>query len=857
MLYIKSLSTKNFGLLADNSFDFSPTSNIIIGNNYAGKSTLITAIQVCIQGNSVVMGKADELVRAPAKNFALRLELSDGTVITRTKNDAAMYKGGRVEPYVVGSTAVNAELINILGLSKDDFSMIFTAKTEDTADFLSAEGITLQRLIERVLNLEELDNTHKALTTDVYRAGVMIKGAGDLPDLNELTKERILSEASLEALEVERQLLQDELAFIRQVHADAQAALTSKRLALDKANKNAAQALRAQGVAADLDTRIATFEFKEKVSAQDVADLRAKLDNLNWELNSVEKAIAACNKQMVEAKHLAYTLEQTFNRYVRDCTRIGRALIDVPGMPMPILDGREVIPCRRHDITVLEAAIKSKQVDRAGLTAKISDLVSELNTVKRVDITVQEAKADLAKQQEVIALLVEPSSEGILAADSREELIQKGYDLGHTISHIDKYAGMPVCTSCGQSTATLIPTDPTAARADAVVELAKVRQLLLADRRGVDAHLVWENDLKNAKGVLNLYQEVYDKRCESLACQRNVEAIQLDLGKAEAELNALVCGMNQESTTLADWVKQQAEFDILEASCIKNEGDLVLLCEQGEGVNLPSMQTQLLDLYQEQQDLVAKKDSLLTAVAEITQAERAYTENVNAYAALVNQRDVLVSAISKTTVLSPQEVAALGNIVTELEVSELDAATALQLASAKLPELQYNLGIAQTVARQSKEKLEAAQKLHADLADAKKLLDVGTQVLTAMTEVRSKMVADARLTLSQAATSFCSTVTEGEISEVIIDDKISFINKGIQFSRYRASGAQKAMMVIGIKLGLFSFLPVSLRVMLLDEMTATMSDTNSLAAMSTLQSMGIQTIGVTFREELADNIIQL
>ena len=50
MIYIKSLHIENFKCFENIDIDFNKNTNILVGNNEAGKSTILEAVNLCLSG---------------------------------------------------------------------------------------------------------------------------------------------------------------------------------------------------------------------------------------------------------------------------------------------------------------------------------------------------------------------------------------------------------------------------------------------------------------------------------------------------------------------------------------------------------------------------------------------------------------------------------------------------------------------------------------------------------------------------------------------------------------------------------------------------------------------------------------
>jgi DNA repair exonuclease SbcCD ATPase subunit len=131
-------------------------------------------------------------------------------------------------------------------------------------------------------------------------------------------------------------------------------------------------------------------------------------------------------------------------------------------------------------------------------------------------------------------------------------------------------------------------------------------------------------------------------------------------------------------------------------------------------------------------------------------------------------------------------------------------------------------------------------------------------ISTVLSDNRSKIVSDAMTVVLGAASDFVRTCTDGDISEVLLHEGSLAYREGdrIRF-KGSASGAQKTLMGVGMKLGLARLIRTPFEGLLLDEVSADMDDEISMRCMLALSSFG-QSIFVSHRQmDVADQVINL
>lgn len=140
--------------------DFQPGSNMIIGPNYSGKTSLIEGILVGMFGNSMASCSAPDLVRTGANDFEVALAFTTGLLVRRSLKNSSAARGDE-KPFVRGHTAVNDAIAEELGMGKQTFLRLYTSLQGSPQMLLQMEGAELQRFMEQCLGLERLDEMVK------------------------------------------------------------------------------------------------------------------------------------------------------------------------------------------------------------------------------------------------------------------------------------------------------------------------------------------------------------------------------------------------------------------------------------------------------------------------------------------------------------------------------------------------------------------------------------------------------------------------------------------------------------------------------------------------------------------------
>lgn len=127
---------------------------------------------------------------------------------------------------------------------------------------------------------------------------------------------------------------------------------------------------------------------------------------------------------------------------------------------------------------------------------------------------------------------------------------------------------------------------------------------------------------------------------------------------------------------------------------------------------------------------------------------------------------------------------------------------------------------------------------------------------------KAAFLADIWASLLSICTEFTAICTDGEVSQVLRDDAgdFSYIEGGEVFPMEAASGGQRSIMGVGLRLALASLLPQGCKLVTLDEPTGDLTSEKAAMMTAALSGQGRQVIMTTHRdgdEIVADHVIQL
>jgi DNA repair exonuclease SbcCD ATPase subunit len=155
---IKHLKLANFQRHASLDLDFTPGLNLIVGPNWAGKTTILRAIAYAIGGSSLSDVKAANLIKDGEKDFLVELtfELDKKTyVVTRSKNLTKVTVDGDVK--ATGQTSVTDFLGEVLGISAKHFQSFYQVRQNEADQLLKLGAAKLSQILNDVTGVDLIE----------------------------------------------------------------------------------------------------------------------------------------------------------------------------------------------------------------------------------------------------------------------------------------------------------------------------------------------------------------------------------------------------------------------------------------------------------------------------------------------------------------------------------------------------------------------------------------------------------------------------------------------------------------------------------------------------------------------------
>ncbi len=303
----------NFKKLRQFRATFQEGLNVIVGDNAAGKTTLLQAIECALYGPGVVPGRKDMIPTWGQTTWKLVLTFRlDGTdyVLTRSKSTARLARQLPDDEELVanGHTSVNAAVAELIGLTAKDYNLFLQSQQGQTAGVLTFGAAALNRkveeysgvaLIDRVQSLaQEEARTHKAQAEALAVPAEALEAAGE--QVTALADAALDAEASMhKAQEALDALPTPESLAEPDVDPDALQARRERILSLRGQHERAVQEL-----AHALQRRDAAQQrFDEVTAPAEAADLEAEAEALGRRVKDAASEVGRLQRALSEQAH--------------------------------------------------------------------------------------------------------------------------------------------------------------------------------------------------------------------------------------------------------------------------------------------------------------------------------------------------------------------------------------------------------------------------------------------------------------------------------------------------------------------------------------------------------------------------
>lgn len=166
MLTLKRLEVSNFKKHEKITLDLSEGLNIVVGPNYAGKSTLLQAILFAIYGVTAVPGGSKSIQRrgtSAQPKVTLTASYKGSEIeLSRTPLSASGFMGGELK--ASGNTAVASWVEDLIGIPKQLAMSLAYSEQSDTAALLTLGYSKLDETVQQVSKASVIEDIRKRVT---------------------------------------------------------------------------------------------------------------------------------------------------------------------------------------------------------------------------------------------------------------------------------------------------------------------------------------------------------------------------------------------------------------------------------------------------------------------------------------------------------------------------------------------------------------------------------------------------------------------------------------------------------------------------------------------------------------------
>lgn len=735
-----------------------------------------------------------KFINKDAKDYQIVLKLTGDLTITRSKSSATVEEAGVA--VAVGQTDVNKWLTDKFGLDLNTFEMVNMLTFDSIGQFASTTNSAFASLVEKFIGVDTAEVLTDALNKRIYQMQMKVAA---VPTEVEVLDHRPMpitteTQAALK-LEIEaRDLVLDNCGVEMQ-------ALTSRTESL-------------QGEIRQLNNEVSSLshahsqavanEQQELVLAETIRGLEQQLAGLVVE-DTTELAMSLASDE-----HLATTIKALLDNLVNEVGAASR--------------GKAAYDKTSSDITLLAKNFKREPNVSKGQCEEWLRWHTEYEAGESNRNRLKAVKAQRAVlENDNVALLeiakkleVEAAGFASLTDAERNELLGRLHQLQTTLSQPEN------CAACGQK----LPHEHDPAKAWEEVDTIKTR--LELDRAHVktrDRLLEVGNRVASNMARLTILSESEDNL--STVNYRDISSLP---SKPELEAMLQVWIWNWKIDTKLNMLKDSLDptFKDVDVEGLNNQ----IAAQKAE---LDTLQSRILSAKVKvklEADKQAKRVAVSKQVEKLTADLFLMQLNSEPPSLLAGKLDAVKAKLQTTIEAKNLAVTATHGWAMEHQ----------QVTNAR-KELVRALGI--------------VDRALASFAAVQHDLHTSRELLTVVKTVKDRALEQGYAVIADEATKFACMVTGGKIESVQALGGITYVEDGHVLPIARASGGQKSILALAVKYGLASISPASLDLLLMDEALGTLRDDVAESVMDAVHNLGVQTVSISHRLELAENVITL
>ena len=315
-----------------------------------------------------------------------------------------------------------------------------------------------------------------------------------------------------------------------------------------------------------------------------------------------------------------------------------------------------------------------------------------------------------------------------------------------------------------------------------------------------------------------------------------------ELEREKEELTSSLNGVVLDLASAKEWAELQAKIETCKVSVEKLEEKLTLTRERE---------------FEPAEDLKVKRKVLVKELEECKQALVKSKTNIKLLTTTTRSLIAAKEALTDTSLRDLEEPEDAEPLAEELQLKQFK----LSECSTELTSLVADLAAYRAEVAQAQALLDKNQELSAKLKKSSADLKAHNTVAKVIKEHRGLVLENVWKGLLNHTESFVRTCTGEDINQVRMQDgKITYSEGENVYNVTQASGAQKTLISVGLKVALCSLLPSNVKFLLVDEISADMDDTVAATAMATLVQRVPQIVSVSHRDldsVVSENVVSL
>ncbi len=875
---IRKLILENFGSHARTEVAFSDGINAIIGENGAGKTTILEAIAYALYPRSV--GRQEDLIRSGSRGMRVQLEFElDGRryLLIRERerggiSSASLYDvtdGRRLLQR--DQSKVNRQIETLLGISRETFIQAIYVRQGEIAQLLEQTPSKRKELVGRLLGIEmleriweELREVISRLDTDLKSIDSEIKGIGDVFRERaslEMEREKLLEE--LQRASREEEALNDELRRMKEIMEELE-----RRSVKYRELKAREESLRSM-----------LSELSDQLRVK-----RERLRQLEHELRRMRE---------LETKASRYEELEYVRGLLAEIVPLEEDVRRLEGMRRELLKYEErvsSIETLREKVSTLSKEVEALQQDEvllAGMEERLKQLEDTRSQLERRIMELRrEMRGSLSNLSNLLGRWIEDPEAGnrLLAeeltkledelsyldeklsriTEERSKLLQRRDQASRYLSDLE--GEVDRCPLCGSK---LDPSTVERLKEEMRLEIEEATSLIVEKEREL------RSTKKRREDVLSKYKELSSFNIEGLVnTKRELESLEREVSEINERINSLkgeIIPLREKASLLS---KMRADLEVLKRDLLERESLLSRVEEIRRELRERDLEGLKAKLGELRRDLGERLSSL---GVELGSVEREYREALSAMKevqrlkGILSTKDEIASEVADLEKRKLELEGELSSLEREIEALSFDPSE-LEVTKRRIDDLKNRMDLVSRRKSRMQGKIEEIDRRLDDLRRKESKLRELTRKKESLEAFRSKilkvrevfsrdrgiqpLIRDrARPAVEEELNMIFSSFNFDYDSVVLDDDFTPTLKRGrVAFSFNRLSGGEKISLALALRLAIARFLMMSrVETFLLDEPTIHLDEERINALVETMSSLDVpQLIVVTHSPRFRD-----